>query len=166
MDRVGISHDTRVDHGACELHREGAGGSDGMRGDDMGVGDTSEVSGDTWGSGNTTGGDVDWETGRELVDTDMVGRHGRAEQDEWAEPSGDRVGVSHGTRVQHGVEWEVNEIFSRMMYKLDWLEEPKTQRARTVYPNRYESEGQQFWRLIYSSSAKATTSTVRGSYVQ
>ena len=77
---VGDSHGTRVDHGACELHREGAGGSDGMRGDGMGVGDVSEVSGDTWVLGHTTGGDVDWGTGREL-DTDMVGRQDRTEQD-------------------------------------------------------------------------------------
>jgi hypothetical protein len=32
----------------------------------------------------------------------MVGRHGSAEQDAWAEPSGDRVGVSHGARIEHG----------------------------------------------------------------
>ena len=33
----------------------------------------------------------------------MVGRHGGAEQHSWAEPSGDRVGVSHGARIEHGV---------------------------------------------------------------
>ena len=46
----------------------------------MGVGDVSEVSGDAWVLGHTTGGDVDWGTGREL-DTDMVGRQDRTEQD-------------------------------------------------------------------------------------
>ncbi len=46
----------------------------------MGVGDISELVVDSWGSGHTTGGDDDWEEGRE-VDTDMVGRHDRAEQD-------------------------------------------------------------------------------------
>jgi hypothetical protein len=46
----------------------------------MGVGDISELVVDSWGSGHTTGGDDDWEEGREL-DTDMVGRHDRAEQD-------------------------------------------------------------------------------------
>jgi hypothetical protein len=39
----------------------------------MGVGDISEVPGDTWDSGHTTGGDDVWGTGREL-DTGMVGR--------------------------------------------------------------------------------------------
>ena len=32
-DRVDVSHGTRIEHGACELHREGSGGSDGMGGD-------------------------------------------------------------------------------------------------------------------------------------
>jgi hypothetical protein len=79
-DRVGVSHGTRVEDGACELHREGSGGADGMRGDGMGVGDITAVPGDAWGSGHTTGGDDGWEAGREL-DTGMVGRHVRAEQD-------------------------------------------------------------------------------------
>ena len=38
----------------------------------------------------------------EYIRPGMVGRHGRAEQDASAEPSGDRVGVSHGTRIEHG----------------------------------------------------------------
>ena len=71
-------------------------------------------------------GDDDWEAGREL-DTDMVGGHDRTEQDVWAEPSGDRVGVSHGTRVEDGAEWEENETFPRVMSELEWLEEPNTQ---------------------------------------
>ena len=81
-DRVGVSHDTRVEDGSCELHREGSGGADGIRGDDMGVGacDISEFPGDSWGSGHTTGSDDGWETVREL-DSVMVGRHGRVEQD-------------------------------------------------------------------------------------
>ncbi len=72
-----------------------------MRGDGMGVGDISEVPGDAWDSGHTTGGDDGGGAGRER-DTGMVGRHGRAEQDASAEPRGDRVGVSHGTRIEHG----------------------------------------------------------------
>jgi hypothetical protein len=67
----------------------------------MGVGDISEVSGNVWGSGHTSGGDDGRGAGRER-DTGMVGRHGGSEQDAWAEPSGDRVGVSHGTRIEHG----------------------------------------------------------------
>jgi hypothetical protein len=111
-DRVGVSHGAWIEHGAYELHREGSGGADGLRGDGMGVGDISEVSGDAWGSGNTRGGDDGRGAGRER-DTGMVGRHGGAEQDAWAEPSGDRVGVSHGARIEHGawqLLWECSDI--------------------------------------------------------
>jgi hypothetical protein len=70
----------------------------------MGVGDISEVRGYAWGSGHTRGGDDGRDAGRER-DTGMVGRHGGSEQDAWAEPSGDRVGVSHGARIEHGA-WQ------------------------------------------------------------
>ena len=96
--------DTQVDkheHGAGDLHREGSGGADGMPGEGMGVGDMSEMPGDAWGSGHTAGDDDGWGMGRES-DTGMVGKHGRAEQGAWGEPSGERVGVSHGTRIEHG----------------------------------------------------------------
>ena len=42
-----------------------------------------------------------WGAGRER-DTSIVGRHGWAEQDASAEPSGDRVGFSHATPIEHG----------------------------------------------------------------
>jgi hypothetical protein len=100
-DRVGVNHGTRIEHGVCEPHTEGSSGAHGLRGDGMGVGDVSEVSGDAWDSGHTTGGDDGRGAGREL-DTGMVGRYSWAEQDAWAEPSGDRVGVSHGARIEHG----------------------------------------------------------------
>jgi hypothetical protein len=67
----------------------------------MGVGDICEVSGDAWGSGHTSRGDDGRGAGREL-DTGMVSRHAWAEQDSQSQPSGDRVGVSHGTRIEHG----------------------------------------------------------------
>jgi len=48
-----------------------------------------------------------------------------------------RVGVSHGTRVEDGVEWEENESFPRVMRELECSKEQNTQRARTVqHPNR------------------------------
>jgi hypothetical protein len=100
-DRVGVSHGRRIKHGARELHRKGSGGTDGLRGDCMGVGDISEVFGDAWGSGHTWGGD-DGRGARRERDTGMVGRLVGAEHDAWAEPSGDRVGVSHGARIEHG----------------------------------------------------------------
>ena len=56
-DRVGVSDGARVEHGACDVHGAGSGGADGVRGDGVGVGDISEVSGDAWGSGDTAGGD-------------------------------------------------------------------------------------------------------------
>ena len=46
-DSVGVSDDTRADHGACGVHRSGSGEAHGMRGDEMGVGHISEVPGDT-----------------------------------------------------------------------------------------------------------------------
>ncbi len=68
----------------------------------MGVGDISEVPGDAWGPGDTTGGaDGRRRAGRER-DTGMVGRRARAERDESTEPCGDRVGVGDGTRGEHG----------------------------------------------------------------
>jgi hypothetical protein len=80
---------------------DGSGGADELRGDGMGVGDISDVRGDACGLGHTRGGDDGRGAGRER-DTGMVGRHGSAEQDAWAESSGDRVGVSHGVRIEHG----------------------------------------------------------------
>jgi hypothetical protein len=98
---VGVSHGIRIEHGARELHREGSGGADGLRGDGLGVGDISEVRCNAWGVGHTTIRLFCLGAGRKR-DTGMVGRHGRAEQDARAEPSGDRVGVSHGARIEHG----------------------------------------------------------------
>ena len=56
----------------------------------MGVGDISEVRGDVWGSGRTRGVQDSRGAGRER-DTGMVGRHGGAEQDVWAESRRDLV---------------------------------------------------------------------------
>ncbi len=68
----------------------------------MAVGDIREVSGDSWGSGDTTGGDDGRGAGRE-GDTGLVGGLGRSDRDAQTEPGGNRVGVSDGTRVEHGV---------------------------------------------------------------
>jgi hypothetical protein len=72
-DGIGLSHGTWSLLRACELHREGFGGADGMRGDGMGIGDIGQVPGDAWGSGHTTDSDDSWGKGRERH-TDMVGR--------------------------------------------------------------------------------------------
>ena len=100
-DRVSVSHGMRIEHGACEPHIDCSGGADGLRGVSMGVGDISEVSGVAWSSGHTSGGDDIWGAERER-DTGMVSRHAWAEHDSQSEPSGDRVGVSHGIRIEHG----------------------------------------------------------------
>ena len=72
-DGIGFSHGTGSPLRACELHREGSGGADGMPGDGMGIGDIGKVPGDAWGSGHTTDSDDSWDKGRECH-TDMVGR--------------------------------------------------------------------------------------------
>jgi hypothetical protein len=107
-DRVGVSHGTWNEHGACELHIDYSGGADGLRGDGMGVGDISEVRGDAWGPGHTRCGDDGRGAGRECY-TGVVGRHGGAEHDARAEPSGDRVGVSHGARIELGAWQQLRE---------------------------------------------------------
>jgi len=56
-DRLGVVDDPRGEHGACVIHGAGTGGTHGMRGDGVGVGDISEVSGDAWRSGDTASGD-------------------------------------------------------------------------------------------------------------
>ena len=63
-----------------------------------------QTPGGAWGSGHTTGGDDGWGPGREHA-IRMVGGHGRAEQDAWAAPSGNRVGVRHGARIENEACW-------------------------------------------------------------
>ena len=46
-DSVGVSDDTRANHGACGVHRSGSGEAHGMRGDEMRVRHIGEVPGDT-----------------------------------------------------------------------------------------------------------------------
>ena len=62
----------------------GSSGADGLRDDGMGVGDIGEVRGDAWGSGHTKGAQ-DSRGGGRVRETGIVGRHGGAEQDVWAE---------------------------------------------------------------------------------
>jgi len=72
-----------------------------MRGDRVGVGDISEVSGDAWSSGDTASCDDSRAAGREH-DTGVVSRHGINERDARAERRGDRAGVDDNTRGEHG----------------------------------------------------------------
>ncbi len=67
----------------------------------MGVGDISAGPGDAWDSGDMAIVDDGRKSGREC-DTGMVGRRAWAERDASTEPRRDRVGVSDGTRGEHG----------------------------------------------------------------
>jgi len=100
-DRVCVSHYTRGEHGACDVHGEGTGGAHGMRGDGVGVGDIDEVPGYAWRSGDTASGDDGRGAGRER-DAGIVGGLGIVDRDAMAEPSGDRVGVGDDARGGHG----------------------------------------------------------------
>jgi len=100
-DRVGVSDNTRGEHGACDVHRADTGGAHGMQGDRVEVGDISEVSGDAWILGDTASCDDGRAAGREH-DTGVVGGLGVDERDARAERRGNRVGVGDDTRGEHG----------------------------------------------------------------
>ena len=64
-DGVGVGDGARGGDGACDVHGEGTGGADGMRGDGVGVGDIGEVPGVAWRTGDAAGGDDGGGAGRE-----------------------------------------------------------------------------------------------------
>jgi hypothetical protein len=101
-DRVGVGDGARGEHGAFKEHGTGSGGSDGMRGDGLGVGDISEVQGDARSPGISAGGDDGGGAGRQR-DAGVDDRWRGVERDASTEPSGDRVDVGHGARGGHGV---------------------------------------------------------------
>ena len=72
-----------------------------MRGDGVGVGDIGEVPGDARSAGDAAGDDDGGGAGRQR-DAGVVGGRGGIERDRSTEPSGDRVGVRHGSRGEHG----------------------------------------------------------------
>ena len=96
-NRIGVSNGTRGGDGACDVHGEGTGGGDGMRGDGVGVGDIGEVHGVGRGEGDTAGGDDGRGAGRERDGGVVGGRGGRDERGAETEPGGDGVGVGDGT---------------------------------------------------------------------
>jgi hypothetical protein len=83
------------------LDGDGAVRADGLRGDRVGVGDIGAMPCGAWGAGDASCGDDGRGEGRER-DTGMVGGLGRGEHVAQAEPGGDRVSVSDGTRGEHG----------------------------------------------------------------
>ena len=79
-DRVGVIDGAWVKHGACLVHRQGTRGSDGLRGDRLGVGDIGQVSGWTWHARHSTSGD-DSRGARWQRQPRMVGGRGWSELD-------------------------------------------------------------------------------------
>ena len=74
-DGISVGDGAGCGDGACEVHGEGTGGADGMRGDGVGVGDIGEVPGVRGRSGDAAGGDDGGGAGRER-DTGVVCGHG------------------------------------------------------------------------------------------
>ena len=74
--------------GSCDVHRDGPGGTHGMRGDGVGVGDVGEVPGGAWDTWYPAGGD-DGGGARGQRDRRVVGRSRIYERDPTGEPSGD-----------------------------------------------------------------------------
>jgi hypothetical protein len=101
-DGVGVDDGTRIEHGGACIHGSGQGGSDGMRGDGVAVGDICAVSCGTRGEQDTSGGDDGREAGGKRQ-PGMVGGHRRTACDAASQPSRDGVGVDDGTRIEHGV---------------------------------------------------------------
>ena len=72
-DGIDIGDGAWSQHGAGGVHGTGEGGSDGMRGDGVGVGDVGEVHGGARGSRHASGGDDGRGAGRER-ESGMVDR--------------------------------------------------------------------------------------------
>jgi hypothetical protein len=100
-DRVGVNDGARGEHGACAQHGTGSGGTHGMRGDGLGVGDIGEVQDDARSPEDTAGGDDGGGAGREQ-DAGVVGGRGGIERDASSEPSGDKLVFDDCTRGGHG----------------------------------------------------------------
>ncbi len=100
-DGVGVDDGARGEHGACDAHGAGSGGTNGMRGDAVGIGDIGEMPADARGPGDTAGVDDAGEAGWEH-DAGVVGGCGGIERDKSWERCGDRVGVGDGARDEHG----------------------------------------------------------------
>ena len=100
-DRVGVSDGAWVKHGACDVHRQGTAGPDGLRGHRLGVGDIGQVSGWTWISGHSPRGDDSWGA-RWQRQPRMVGGRGWSELDTPGESSRHGISVGDGAWVEHG----------------------------------------------------------------
>ncbi len=98
---IGVDNGTRIWHGGCGVYSVGEGGTHGMRGDGVAVGDVSALSRGTWGRRDTSGGDDGRGAGWERV-AGVVGGHCRTEQDASLEPRWHGISVDDGTRIGHG----------------------------------------------------------------
>ena len=100
-DGVGIGDGAWSQHGAGVVHGTGEGGSDGMRGDRVGVGDVDEVHGGARGSRHASGGDDGRGAGRER-ESGMVDRGTWPEHHAKGQPSWDGIDIGDGAWSQHG----------------------------------------------------------------
>jgi hypothetical protein len=98
---IGVDDSTRIEHGGGGIYSAGSGGTHGMRGDGVAIGDVSAVSCGSRGRRDTSGVDDGRGAGGKR-DAGVVGGHCRTEQDAAIEPRRDRVGVDDGTRIEHG----------------------------------------------------------------
>ena len=99
--RNSINRDTRCRYGAGVVHRAGSRGSDGMRGDGVGVGDSREVLGRKRCWRDSTSGDDGRQAGQQC-DPKLVDGHCRAKHHAPNKRSGDRIGIGDGARCKHG----------------------------------------------------------------
>jgi len=100
-DRVGVDDGTRVEHGRGGVYSEREGGTHGMRGDGLGVGDVGAVSCWAWRRRNTSGGDDGRGAGWERQ-PDVVHGHGGTEQDAASESRWHGISVDDSTRIELG----------------------------------------------------------------
>jgi len=100
-DGVGVVDGARGGSWAGCVHGAWTDGADGMRGDGVGVGDVGVVPGGAWCSGHASNdGDGGRACGQHVGG--VLGGCGERELGAALEPSGDRVGVGDGARVELG----------------------------------------------------------------
>jgi len=98
---IGVDDGTWIEHGGGCIYSAGEGGTHGMRGDGVAVGDVGAVSCGSRGRRDTSGGDDGRGAGGER-DAGLVGGHSRTEQAAAIEPRRHGIGVDNGTRIEHG----------------------------------------------------------------
>ena len=99
---IGVDYGTRIEYGGGGSYSAGEGGSHGMRGDGVAVGDVGAVFCGARGRRDTPGGDDGRGAKRERVAGVVAGLE-RTEQDAADEPRRHGIGFDDGTWIWHGV---------------------------------------------------------------